>query len=112
MVAAIMAILAGLLLLSGVLRRGSAPGKVAAALRPFEVVIGVVALVVGVLNITSVIGVALIIAGLALAAEAMTSIPGIGDELQRAGNALRGFSAVIGLLVLILGIIQFFRILL
>jgi hypothetical protein len=46
----IVAVLAGLLLISPIIRGGSAGGKVVGRLAPFDAVIGVVAVVVGVLT--------------------------------------------------------------
>jgi len=99
----IVAILAGLLLLSGVLPRGG--GGVVAALRPFSTVIGVIALVAGLLSITSVMGLALIFGGLILASTAVRSVPRVGGELARAGQWLARAGVLIGVLLLILGIL-------
>ncbi|HUF26144.1 MAG TPA: hypothetical protein VMM18_04090 [Gemmatimonadaceae bacterium] len=107
MIAAIIAILAGLVLLADLFR--GAGERVVGALRPFAVVIGVVAIVVGILEITSVIGVALLLAGFILAASALEAIPGVGDQLAQAGRALAAVRVVIGIIVLVLGIVTFVR---
>jgi hypothetical protein len=100
----VVAVLAGLLLLSPIIRGRSAGGKVVDSLAPFDAVIGVVAVVVGLLNITSVIGVALIAAGLTLATGALAQVPALGPHLERAGNALRPFRVVLGVVVLVIGV--------
>lgn len=95
------------MLLASEIFRGRSQGLIG-TLRPFKTVIGVVALVVGILNITSVIGIALIIGGLVLAASALASIPKVGDELQSAGRWLARFSVVLGLFILLMGVISLF----
>jgi hypothetical protein len=104
MLEAILAILCGLLLLSDLL--GDRLQNAVGALKPFETVIGVVAIVVGVLNITSVMGVALVIAGLVLAVSAVAAIPEIGGHLASAGRWLSRFRVIIGLLILAMGIVH------
>lgn len=103
MLEAIVAILAGLLLLSTVMRSDWLQ-----PLMPFTTVIGVVALVAGVLNIASVMGIALIMAGLILSASALANVPSIGDNLRNAGRWLDSFRIIIGLVVLILGVLALF----
>ena len=107
MVEIVIAILAGVLLLSD-LARGKAKGAIG-KLQPFGVVIGVVALVLGVLHITSVLGVALLLAGFILAVSALKSVPRVGDDLARAGNALERIRTPIGAIVLIIGLIALVR---
>ncbi|WP_049753486.1 hypothetical protein ACN2MM_00635 [Alkalilimnicola ehrlichii MLHE-1] len=105
MIEGIVAILAGLLLITPIIGRGSAGAKVVGKLTPFEAVIGVVALIVGVLNVMSVTGLVLIVAGLLLAASALAKIPAIGSHLARAGKALKPFRVVIGVVVLVIGVL-------
>ena len=103
MLGAIVAILAGLLLLADLFHgKGQ---QFINALRPYEVVIGVVAVVVGVLHIASLFGIALILAGLILAVSALQGIPRIGDDLARAGRALAQVRTLIGVIVLVLGVL-------
>jgi cadmium resistance protein CadD (predicted permease) len=116
MITAIVAILAGLVLLAG--RLGAVPGigpgleKFARWLLPFEVVIGVVALVVGILELLSLEGILLILAGLVLAISALRSIPSIGPWLGRMGNALLPFRVIIGVIILVVGLLDLVMILL
>jgi hypothetical protein len=104
MLEAIVAILASLVLLAGVLPKGNPGTRIASALVPFQGVIGLVALVVGILNFFNVIGIALIVAGLILAAEALSGIPEIGDELKRAGQAMAGVGGLVGAVLLVLAL--------
>ena len=107
MLEAIVAILAGLLLLAE-LFRGEGQ-RIIGKLRPFAVVIGVVALVLGVLHIASVFGIALLLAGFILAVGALEAIPRVGNGLARAGRALAQVRIVVGVLVLVLGVIALIR---
>ena len=108
MISILVAILAGLVLMSGVLRNipgiGMPLDRFAGWLSRFEVVIGVVAIVLGVLELLSLEGILLILAGLALAASALGSIPSIGPSLGRLGNALLVYRAVIGAIILLIGL--------
>jgi hypothetical protein len=104
MLESIVAILAGLVLLAGVFQSGTTGSRVASVLVPFQGVIGLIALVVGVLNFFNIIGLALIVAGLILAAEALAGIPEIGDELKRAGQALSGIGGLVGAVLLVLAL--------
>lgn len=104
MIEGVIAILAGLLLISPVISGGPVGRRLVAGLTPFDAVIGVVAVVVGVLSMTSVIGLVLILAGLILAAGALAQVPAVGLHLKRAGNALRPFRVVLGIVMLVIGV--------
>jgi hypothetical protein len=104
MLESIVAILASLVLLAGVLSRDNPGSRIASALLPFQGVIGLVALVVGILNFFNIIGIALIIGGLILAAEALSGIPEIGAELKRAGQAMSGIGGLVGAVLLVLAL--------
>jgi hypothetical protein len=101
---AIIAILAGVVLLLGVIQRDGVDNRMASILLPVQSIIGLVALLVGILNFFNVIGIALIVAGMILAAGALSGIPGIGDELKRAGNAMKGIGGLVGALLLVLAV--------
>jgi hypothetical protein len=103
MLTAIVAILAGLVLLAD-LFHGTAQ-RMIGNLRPYEVVIGVAAVVLGILQLLSLLGIALLLAGLILAVSALQSIPSIGDELARAARALAPVRTLIGIVVLVLGVL-------
>ena len=110
MISSLVAILAGLVLMSGVLRNipgiGMPLDRFAGWLSRFEVLIGVVAIVLGVLELLSLEGILLILAGLALAASALRSIPSIGPPLGRLGNVLLVYRAVIGAIILLIGLLD------
>jgi hypothetical protein len=105
-ITALIAIMAGLLLLADSLGKFSGLDAVIRALKPYETVIGVIALVAGILALFSLFGIALILAGLLLATNALVTVPRVGDELGTAAKALAPFSVLIGAAVLILGIIH------
>lgn len=105
-------ILAGLLLLRDTLRQTKLLAKIIAAVDPFDIVIGVVILVVGILNILSLKGILLSLAGLALAASALSNVPKVGTALTQAGRYVAQFRLPIGIVVLIVGLAEAISILL
>jgi hypothetical protein len=105
-VRAIVAILAGLLLLADSLGRFRGLDSLIRALKPYETIIGVVTLILGVLAFFSPLGIVMIMAGLLLATNALASVPRVGDELGGASRALAPFGVLIGAAVLILGILR------
>ncbi len=115
MITILITILAGLVLLSGALQKIPGIGvyleRVAGWLAPFGVVIGVVAIVLGILELLSLEGILLILAGLVLAVSALRTIPSVGPSLGRLGNALWEFRYIIGVIVLALGIVDLFLLL-
>jgi len=108
MIGTIVAILAGLLLISPIIRSGSAGSDFIGKLAPFDAVIGVIALVIGVLNFMSLTGLVLIAAGLVLGSSALAQVPAVGKHLQRAGDAIRPFRIAIGVVVLVIGVLALF----
>jgi hypothetical protein len=115
MITVVVAILAGLVLLSGALRNVPAVGpsleKFAGWLSAFDVVIGVIAIVLGVLELLSLEGILLILAGFVLAVSALRSIPSIGPPLGRLGNALAEFRLIIGIILLLVGLLDLLQLL-
>lgn len=109
MVGAILAILVGLILLVGVLGRipgiGPSLERLSGWLQQFDVVLGVVAVVVGVLSLFSLPGIVLILAGLILAASAMRQVPYMGPGLAKLGQDLSQFRLIIGAILLIVGLL-------
>jgi hypothetical protein len=99
-------ILAGLLLIREALRQSPTMSRIVAALDPFDVVIGVIILVVGILSILSLKGILLILAGLVLSARALLYVPAVGPALTQAGNYLTQFRIIIGIIVLVVGLIE------
>ncbi len=104
----LIAILAGFVLLSGVLHNipgiGASLERFSGWLVPFGVVIGVVAVVLGVLELLSLEDILLVLAGLVLAVSALRTIPSVGPSLGRLGNALAEFRYPLGVVVLAIGI--------
>jgi uncharacterized membrane protein HdeD (DUF308 family) len=106
----IVLILTGLVLLRGVLHYvpgiGPSMERFAKWLSGFDVVIGVIALVAGILQILSLEGILLILAGLTLAVSVLRTIPSVGPSLVRLGNALAQFRAILGLIILLVGVLD------
>jgi len=105
MLYALIAILTGLLLLADTFMSMKGMNRVIATLKPYETVIGIVALVAGIFHFFSLLGIALILGGLMLGTRALTTVPNIGDELGSASNALTPFRGIIGGVALVLGVI-------
>lgn len=106
MLTALVGIIAGLLLLADSLGRFRGLDALIRALKPYETAIGVIALVMGVLAFFSPLGIVMILAGLLLGANALATVPRIGDELGGASRALAPFGVLIGAAVLVLGILR------
>jgi hypothetical protein len=108
MLYALTAIMTGLLLLADTFMSMSGFNRVIAALKPYETVIGIVALVAGVFKIFSILGIALILGGIMLGTRALTTVPNIGDELGNAADKLTPYRGIIGGVALVLGLIALF----
>jgi membrane protein HdeD len=110
MITIVVAILAGLVLLSGALQRVPGVGppleRFAGWLVPFEVALGVIAILVGLFELLSLEGILLILAGLILAVSALRTIPSVGPSLGRVGSALAQFRWIIGVILLAAGILD------
>jgi hypothetical protein len=100
-------IVAGLILAMGILPSIPAVGKslekVAKWLGRFQTVIGIIAIILGILYF-GLQGIVAIVAGFVLAAGIMTSIPAVGKDLAKVAKWLGGFQTVIGVIAIILGI--------
>lgn len=105
MIYALIAIMTGLLLLADTFMSMSGFNRVIAALKPYETVIGIVALIAGVLHLFSLLGIALVLGGIMLGTRALTTVPNIGDELGSASSALTPFRGLIGGVTLVLGVL-------
>ncbi len=109
MVGNILLIVAGLILLTGLLGVIPAMGehleKLAKWLGGFQGIIGIIALIYGILtfgfNLSSIM---LIIAGIMLAAGILQSLPAVGDHLEKLAKTLGSFQTIIGIIALIVGI--------
>ncbi len=67
----------------------------------FDVVLGVIAIVLGILELLSLEGILLI-----LAVSALRTIPSVGSSLVRLGNALAQFRVIFGLIILLVGVLD------
>ena len=109
MIVEIMNIIAGLILAMGILPNIPAVGKslekVAKWLGRFQTIIGIVAIVVGILFFSLLQGTVAIIAGLILAMGILSSIPALGKYLVQLAKWLGGFQTIIGVIALIIGVL-------
>jgi hypothetical protein len=100
-------IVAGLILAMGILPSIPAIGKdlakVAKWLGGFQTIIGVLAIIIGVLNL-GLQGIVAIVAGLILAMGILPNIPAIGKDLEKLAKWLGGFQTIIGIIAIIIGI--------
>jgi hypothetical protein len=116
MLEALFAILAGLVLLTGMMSIVPALGKYldrfGQMLGPFQAIIGIIALALGILGILGIAGgstllsIMLILAGLLLMTGILPMIPGIGESLQKFAVWMSTGQVFIGVLTLIVGIIE------
>ena len=109
MIIEIINIVAGLILAMGILPSIPAIGdsleKVAKWLGRFQSIIGVIAIILGILYFGDLLqSIVAIVAGFILAMGLLTSIPAIGDELAKVAKWLGGFQSIIGVIAIILGI--------
>jgi hypothetical protein len=104
MFAEIISLLAGLVLLVGVLQRNIPDNRLISTIYTFKGVIGLIALVVGILNFNNIIGIALIVGGFILGADSLSGIPDFGDELKRAGQALSSIAGLVGAFLLVIAL--------
>lgn len=107
MIVEITNIVAGLILATGILPNIPAVGKslekVAKWLGGFQTIIGVIAIVVGILYF-GLQGILAIIAGLILTMGLLPSIPAIGKDLAKVVKWLGGFQTIIGVIAIVIGI--------
>ena len=100
-------IIAGLILAMGILPSIPAVGKslenVAKWLGRFQTIIGVIAIIVGIIYF-GLQGIVAIIAGLILATGILTSIPAVGESLEKVAKWLGTFQTIIGIIAIIIGI--------
>ena len=100
-------IVAGLILAMGILPSIPAIGKnleqVAKWLGRFQTIIGIIAIIIGILNL-GLQGIVAIVAGLILAMGILPSIPAIGDNLEQVAKWLGKFQTIIGIIAITIGI--------
>ena len=107
MIRALVAILAGMLLAAELFNQGGRASRFVDNLRPFDAMLGITAIVLGILNLFSFLGVMLILGGLVLGARALSTVPTVGDDLVRAGDKIAGFRVLIGTVLIVLGVLRF-----
>ncbi|MGB9960564.1 MAG: hypothetical protein ACPLKQ_08655 [Candidatus Bathyarchaeales archaeon] len=100
-------IVAGLILAMGILPSIPALGKslekIAKWLGRFQTIIGIIAIILGVMYF-GLQGIVAIIAGLILILGLLPSIPAIGKDLAKVVKWLGGFQTIIGIIAIIIGI--------
>ncbi|MDD3492331.1 MAG: hypothetical protein PHZ19_02390 [Candidatus Thermoplasmatota archaeon] len=100
-------ILAGLVLCAGILGAVPAMGKhlekLAKWLGSFQTIIGIIAIVLGILYF-GLQGVVAIIAGLVLCAGILGAVPAMGKHLEKLAKWLGSFQTIIGIIAIIVGI--------
>ena len=108
MIVEIVNIIAGLVLAAGIVTSlpavGPSIGKVARWLGGFQTIIGIVAIIVGILYF-GLQGIVAIIAGLILALGILPSIPAVGKSIEKLAKWLGRFQTIIGIIALVIGII-------
>ncbi len=108
----IFAIIAGLVLLTGVLGVIPALGehleKLAKWLGSFQTIIGIIALLLGIFNLGSLSGIMLVLAGLILMMGILPAIPALGEHLEKLAKILAGVQVPIGVITLIVGLLGLF----
>jgi len=109
MIVEIMNIIAGLILAMGILPLKPAVGKslekVAKWLGRFQTIIGIIAIIVGIVFFSLLQGTVAIICGLILAMGILSSIPALGKYLVKLAKWLGGFQTIIGIIAIIIGIL-------
>ena len=113
--APIMDIVAGLILLTGVMPLipviGKDIQKVTKAMAVYQVPIGVIAVIVGILGLLDVISggdvasLFAILAGIVLATSVFGALPKIGGEIKKVATAIGSVQVIFGIITLIVGII-------
>ena len=63
------------------------------------------------LNLLSILGITLILAGLVLSVSSLRTVPRVGDNLARAGTSVGRYRHIIGIVAIAIGILTLLRIL-
>ncbi len=109
MIGDILLIVAGLILLTGLLGVIPALGehikKFAKWLGGFQGIIGIIALIYGIWTFSVSLGpIMLIIAGIMLATGLLQTLPAVGDYIEKLAKVLGSFQTIIGIITLVVGI--------
>ncbi len=105
---AIMNIIGGLVLCVGIIGAlpvvGKSLQKAAKFLGGFQVLIGIILIILALLNIGSLQGIVALLVGIILLTGVFYLIPGVGKYLDKFGKWLGGFQTIIGIIAIIVGI--------
>ena len=108
MEAEIINIVGGLVLCAGILEAIPAMGKhlekLAKWLGSFQTIIGIIAIIIGILFFSMPQGLLAIIVGLILAMGILGAIPAMGKHLEKLAKWLGSFQTIIGIIAIIVGI--------
>ena len=114
-ITSLMDVIAGLVLLTGVMPLIPAIGKnlqkVTKAMAAYQVPIGIIAVILGILGLLGTVSggtiasLIAIIAGIVLAISVFGALPRMGKQLKRVAKAIGGVQVIFGIIVLIVGII-------
>jgi membrane protein HdeD len=108
MEAEIINIVGGLVLCAGILEAIPAMGKhlakLAKWLGSFQTIIGIIAIIIGILFFSIPQGLLAIIVGLILAMGILGAIPAMGKHLEKLAKWLGSFQTIIGIIAIIVGI--------
>lgn len=87
--------------------------NVAAKLRPFNSVIGIITLVVGILYLLKIkciiFGIVGIACGLLLLPQQLAKVPLVGELLVKLSNAINPYKVIVGDIAIILGVLSLFN---
>ncbi len=107
MVIEIVNIIAGLILATSILPNIPIVGRdltrLAKVLGEFQTIIGIVAVILGILH-WGLQGIVAVIAGLVLVLGILPSVPLVGEDLAKLAKWLRGFQTLIGVVAIVLGV--------
>jgi membrane protein HdeD len=108
MEAEIINIVGGLVLCAGILEAIPAMGKhlekLAKWLGSFQTIIGIIAIIIGILFFSIPQGLLAIVVGLILAMGILGAIPAMGKHLEKLAKWLGSFQTIIGIIAIIVGI--------
>lgn len=87
--------------------------NVAAKLRPFNSLIGIITLVIGILYLLKIkciiFGIVGIACGLLLLPQQLAKVPLVGDLLVKLSNAINPYKVIVGDIAIILGVLSLFN---
>jgi len=106
----IMDIIAGLILITGILPMipaiGKSIAKVTKAMAAYQVPIGIIAIIVGLISLGAIVPAIIgILAGIFLAISVLGALPKVGASMLKIAKAIGGVQVIFGIITLIVGII-------